>query len=39
VIEWQAIADNEAVRAIIDLNGRYELIERLEKESIKMRKN
>ncbi len=39
VIEWQAIADNEAVRAIIDLNGRYELIERLEEESIKLRRN
>lgn len=32
VKEWQAIADNEAVRYILDINGRYEFIEKLESE-------
>ncbi|MBK6878714.1 MAG: Type 1 glutamine amidotransferase-like domain-containing protein [Ignavibacteria bacterium] len=39
VKEWQAIADNEAVRYIIDINGRYEFLESLEQEKSKHRKN
>jgi dipeptidase E len=39
VKEWQAIADNEAVRYIIDINGRYEFLESLEEEKSKHRKN
>ncbi len=39
VSEWQSIADNESVRFIIDINGRYEFIERLEKEKLKHKKH
>lgn len=35
VTEWQTIADNEAVRSIIDINGRYEFLERLRKQELR----
>lgn len=38
ISEWQSVADNESVRSIIDINGRYEFIERLEREARKQKK-
>jgi peptidase E/ketosteroid isomerase-like protein len=39
VKEWQAIADNEMVRSIIDINGRYEFIEQLASEKSKHKRH